>query len=147
NAHLYFPKYFGFALIYNGTVREFIYFRLHKTTIENFFNKQHTPVTFCWNLKSNKAHLHHILDHNNYFKRIFSISINGNISNTLPCDKHETFMYISPYDRTDRCSTDENSLNSIRIMFSDECHPLPYSKLLHADALIGLISGDTTMDT
>ncbi|CAF0732520.1 unnamed protein product [Adineta steineri] len=147
NSRLYFPKYFGFALIYNGTVREFIYFRLHKTAIQNFFNKQHTPVTFCWNLKSTKAHLHHTLEHENSFTRIFSISINGNISHTIPCNKHETFMYISPLDKTDQCFTNPNSQETVQIMFSDQCHPSPYSKLLHADALIGLISGDTTTDT
>jgi hypothetical protein len=147
NSRVYFPKYFGFALIHNGTVREFIYFRLYKTTIENFFNKQHIPATFCWNLKPAKTHLHHTLDHNGYFKRLFSISINGNISNTIPCDQHETFMYISPFDRTDKCLLNDISRKSIRIMFSDKCQPLPYSKLLRADALIGLISGDTTTDT
>jgi len=56
-------------------------------------------------------------------------------------------MYISPIDRTDKCSTDKTSRQSIRIMFSDQCKPLPYSKLLRADALIGLTSGDTTTDT
>ncbi|UJR31789.1 hypothetical protein I4U23_019267 [Adineta vaga] len=143
----YFPKYFGFALIYEGTVREFVYFRLHKTTIQNFFNKQHTPVTFCWNLKPSKAHLHHTLDHQSSLSRIFSISINGNISHTIPCDQHETFMYISPFGKMDQCSSNANSRQNIEIMFSDQCHPLPYSKLLRADALIGLISGDTTTDT
>ncbi len=56
-------------------------------------------------------------------------------------------MYISPLDRTDKCSTDDQSQQSLRIMYSDQCQPLPYSKLLHADALIGLTSGDTTTDT
>ncbi|CAF1346032.1 unnamed protein product [Adineta ricciae] len=143
----YFPKYFGFALIYQGAVREFVYFRLHKTTIENFFNKQHTPATFCWNLKSSQTHLHHTLNHDNSLSRIFSISINGNISHITPCDQHETFMYISPFDQMDRCSPNGNSRQSIDIMFSDQCHPLPYSKLLRADALIGFVSGDTTADT
>ncbi len=147
NAHLYFPKYFGLALIYNGVVREFVYFRLHKTSIENFFNKQHIPVAFCWNLKPVEAHFHPTLDHTGYFKRIFSISINGNTSYTIPCDKHETFMYISPIDQSDKCSPNLNSQNSVRIMFSDQCQPLPYSKLLRADALIGLTSGDTTAAT
>jgi hypothetical protein len=147
NSRLYFPKYFGFALIYNGVVREFIYFRLHKTTIQNFFNKQHTPVAFCWNLKPTTAHLHHTLHHKGYFKRMFSISINGNTSHTIPCDKHETFMYISQLGEPDKCFTDENSSKSVRIMFSDKCHPISYSQLLRADALIGLTSGDTTTDT
>lgn len=144
---MYFPKYFGFALIHEGVVREFVYFRLHKTTIENFFNKQHIPVAFCWNLKPTKTHLHHSLDHTGHFKRMFSISINGNTSHTTSCDEHETFMYISALDRTDRCSPTGQSSDSIQIMFSDQCHPLPYSKLLRADALIGLISGDTTTST
>jgi hypothetical protein len=78
---------------------------------------------------------------------MFSISINGNISHTIPCDKHETFMYITPLGGPDKCSIDENSRQSVQIMFSDRCHPLPYAKLLRADALIGLISGDTTTDT
>jgi hypothetical protein len=125
-------------------VREFIYFRLHKTTIENFFNKQHIPAAFCWDLRKPEAHFHHTLDHTGYFKRLFSISINGNTSNTIPCDRHGTFMYISSFDRTDKCLIDNNSDKSIRIMFSNECHPLPYSKLLRADALIGLTSGETT---
>ena len=55
-------------------------------------------------------------------------------------------MYISPLDRIDKCSTNENFLKTIRIMFSNQCYPLPYSKLHRADALIGLISGDTTTD-
>ena len=75
---------------------------------------------------------------------MLSISINGNISNTIPCDQHQTFMYISSLDRTDICHNDTNSDESIRIMYSDQCHPLPYSKLYRADALIGLTSGDTT---
>jgi len=115
--------------------------------MENFFNKQHIPVAFCWNLKPTKAHFHHTLDHDGYFKRIFSISINGNTSNTIPCDKHETYMYISSFDKTDKCFPDDNSRQSIRIMFSNRCQPSSYSKLLRADALIGLTSGDTTADT
>jgi hypothetical protein len=56
-------------------------------------------------------------------------------------------MYISPFDRTDKCFPDDNSRQSIRIMFSNRCQPSSYSKLLRADALIGLTSGDTTADT
>jgi hypothetical protein len=56
-------------------------------------------------------------------------------------------MYISPIDQSDKCSPNLNSQNSVRIMFSDQCQPLPYSKLLRADALIGLTSGDTTAAT
>lgn len=57
-------------------------------------------------------------------------------------------MYISSSDQIDKCSIDNNNSDkSIRIMFSDQCQPLPYSKLQRADALIGLISGDTTTDT
>jgi hypothetical protein len=56
-------------------------------------------------------------------------------------------MYISPIDQSDTCSSNNNSPDSLQIMFSDQCQPLPYSKLLRADALIGLISGDTTAAT
>ena len=144
---MYFPKYFGFALVYEGTVREFVYFRLHKTTIANFFNQQHAPVAFCWNLKGTKAHLHHTLDRQGYFKRMFSISINGSSAHTIPCHEHETFMYITTVGQPDACVSPGNGSNSVRIMFSDKCRPMPYAQLLRADALIGLASGDTTTTT
>ena len=50
-------------------------------------------------------------------------------------------------DRSDRCALESQSRDSIQIMFSDQCHPLPYSKLLRADALIAFTSGDTTTET
>lgn len=56
-------------------------------------------------------------------------------------------MYISPLDRSDRCAPTDHPLDSIQILFSDQCHPVSYSKLIRADALIGLVSGDTTTDT
>jgi len=146
NSRAYFPKYFGFALIQNGLVREFLYFRLHKTTIENFFNKQHIPTSFCWNFKHSQTNFHQQFDQIGSFKRLLFVSINGNLSHTIPCDQHETFMYISPINRLDICSNEQNSQQTLRIMFSDQCQPVAHSKLARADALIALTSGDTTAD-
>ena len=146
DARLYFPKYFGLALIFNGVVRQFVHFRLHKTTITNFFNKQHTPLAFCWNLKDSRAHLNHTLDFGGPSKRLFSISLNGNTAHNSPCAEHETFMYISPFGQTDRCASDPQSSQSTQILFSDRCQATSYGQLLRADALIGLTSGDTSTD-
>lgn len=104
-------------------------------------------MSLCWNLKNNKTQLHTILDGTEKFKRLFSISFNGIPNEKTLCDQHQTFMYISPFGERDQCLFDgEDSASSLQIRFSDLCQPTPYNKLARADALIGLIAGDTTSE-